>query len=217
MITRMGAAPRLPGMSIAQFQEHWRTSHADAAGAIPGVRRYVQNHAVLVAGAMVLPYPGFDACSELDFDSVEAMDAGFASPTYLREVASDEKAFVDKDRFSLVVAEREILIDPPSHGVKLVVYYRTHPTSDTHRLLATLRTSHATQVAVSGATGYELLDPIAQAHTPDRYPAAADAVVITWWASVEDALDFERGEAQVALAGIALGAARLITRPIVVV
>ena len=41
MITRIGMAPRLRSATIGQFQDHWRTSHADAAGQIPGVRRYV--------------------------------------------------------------------------------------------------------------------------------------------------------------------------------
>lgn len=217
MITRVGAAPRLPGMSIAEFQEHWRTSHADAAGAIPGVRRYVQNHAVLEDGAMVLPYPGFDACSELDFDSVEAMDAGFASEIYRSTVTADEKSFVDKDRFSLVIAERDVLIDPPEDGIKLVVYYRTHAGSEASRLLGVLGDEHARSAARLGAAGYELLAPIGAAHAAGLLPAAADAVVVSWWGTVDEALEFERGDAQWALAGIALGAARLIARPFVVV
>ncbi len=104
MITRFGMAPRRADMSIDQFQRHWRTSHADAAGQIPGLRRYTQNHSLLEYGRYLLGYPGFDACSELDFDSVEAMDQGFASETYQTLVRDDEDDFIDKSRFSIVVA-----------------------------------------------------------------------------------------------------------------
>ena len=73
MIIRFGMAPRLPGSSFEAFQKHWMTSHADAAGAIPGLLAYTQNHSVLVEGKPLLPYPGFDACSELLFESVHTV------------------------------------------------------------------------------------------------------------------------------------------------
>ena len=77
MITRLGAAARRSDLTIQQFQDHWKTQHGETAGSIPNLERYVQHHAVLVDGRTMLPYPGFDACSELDFASVEAMDDGF--------------------------------------------------------------------------------------------------------------------------------------------
>ncbi len=145
------------------------------------------------------------------------MDAGFASETYRTRVTEDENAFVDKDRFSLVVARREVLATLPADGVKLVVYYRAHPIADTDRLAATLRDHHASAAVAAGASGYELLTPLPEAHGTDRYPAAADAVAISWWDSVDAAVAFERGSGQWALSGVALGAARLIARQVVVV
>ena len=79
MIIRFGMAPRLPESSFESFQRHWMTSHADAAGAIPGLMAYTQNHSILVEGRPILPYPGFDACSELAFETVESMNDGFSS------------------------------------------------------------------------------------------------------------------------------------------
>ena len=137
MITRFGMAPRSAGMSIEAFRHHWRTSHADAAGQIPGVRRYTQNHSLLDEhGHYVLGYPGFDACSELDFDSVAAMEAGFASETYRTLVVDDENDFVDKTRFSLVVTDATIVTDGPTNGIKLIRMFRSHPSSDRRSLLA---------------------------------------------------------------------------------
>lgn len=58
MITRLGMAPRLERMTYEQFQHHWRTAHADAAGKIPNLKRYVQNHAVLRDGAPIFGFLG---------------------------------------------------------------------------------------------------------------------------------------------------------------
>jgi len=46
VITRFGLAPRLPGLTVARFQTHWRERHGPIIGALPGLRRYWQNHAV---------------------------------------------------------------------------------------------------------------------------------------------------------------------------
>ena len=101
MITRFGMAPRRAGLTTSEFVEHWRTAHAEAAARIPNVLRYVQLHPVLVDGRLPLPYPLFDACSMIDFASIEAMDAGFASPIYAGAVRADEDRFIDKTAFSL--------------------------------------------------------------------------------------------------------------------
>ena len=114
MITRLGMAPRLEGMTYEQFQHHWRTAHADAAGKIPNLKRYVQNHAVLRDGAPIFGFPGFDACSELDFESIDAMEEGFASTEYMTNVKKDERSFVEKSRFSSIVGDRLVLIDAVS-------------------------------------------------------------------------------------------------------
>lgn len=103
MIVRLGTAPRIPSLDFEQFQEHWRTSHADVVSLLPGLRRYQQFHAVLQDARPVLPYPGFDACSALRFDDVDQMDAAFASDTFQQAVKADEAEFVDKTLFRGVV------------------------------------------------------------------------------------------------------------------
>ena len=71
MIVRVGMAPRMHDLTPAQCARHWRTEHADAARQLPGLRGYVQDHAVLRDGRPLLPYPGFDVCAETAFDVVE--------------------------------------------------------------------------------------------------------------------------------------------------
>ena len=218
MITRIGMAPRLASMTVQEFQEHWRTSHADAAGMIPGVQRYIQNHAVLEDHVMVLPYPGFDACSELDFASVATMDDGFASDTYRRTVMADEQAFVDKTWFSLIVARREQdVAGPDLEGVKLISFYRVHPAVQPEGLPAALRGEYGEAVRAASPQRRDLLFPIEEAHDGDRLPAAAEAVEVVWFETAAAALAFLHSDASRLLSGKAFGTARLLARPVRVV
>ncbi|GIU93380.1 MAG: hypothetical protein KatS3mg011_2286 [Acidimicrobiia bacterium] len=91
--------------------------------------RYVQNHGILSGGRYLLGYPGFDACSQIDFESVAAVEEGFASGFYRESVTWDERAFVDKSRFSLVVGQPLVVRAGEERGVKLLSFLRLHPGS----------------------------------------------------------------------------------------
>lgn len=218
MITRFGMAPRRPGLTTREFVEHWRTSHADAAGKIPNIQRYVQLHPVLLDERLPLPYTLFDACSMLDFDSLEAMDAGFDSPVYQGEVRDDEDRFVDKARFSMILTEREVVAPLPDDGVVLITFLRRHPaaTADEFRTAVTGPWRDA-----AGGTGREQALAI-EADRTGREVNAADAVDLRGFASPKAALDWLADEtggvaAALPLAGHAYGTAHLIARPFRVV
>ena len=76
---------RRPGMSVADFQDHWLNRHGPIVARLPGLRRYVQSH----------PRPGgyrkgglaFDGLAELWLDSKEALIAASRSPESLRPTA----------------------------------------------------------------------------------------------------------------------------------
>ncbi len=145
MLTRIGAAARRSDMTIGAFQSHWKEQHGPTAGDIPNLLRYVQHHAVLIDGRTVLPYPGFDACSELGFESIEAMDEGFRVAADRGELKADEDRFVDKERYSWVLGESETRYvrsetagGQASDPVTLVTWWRTHPSSTCDRLVAVL-------------------------------------------------------------------------------
>ena len=95
---------RKPGMSFAAFDEYWRHKHAPLAAKVPGVTRYVQRH-VVPQGEATEPDNGFgiDGLAELDYESAEAMDAGWASE-------AGQAALADVDNFIgkhyVVVLER---------------------------------------------------------------------------------------------------------------
>jgi len=208
MITRFGMAPRSKGMSVEAFRHHWRTAHADAAGQIPGVLRYTQNHSLLEDGRYLLGYPGFDACSELDFESVAAMDAGFASDTYATVVRNDENEFVDKTRFSLIVTNPTVVIDGPAEGIKLIRMFRNHPSADAGAL-ADAVTGPVAEALWSYGSRLVIYRPVTETHSG---PSAAFDLVTTLWLPGTDAAPVmgllasdEWQRAEWALSGLAAG------------
>jgi uncharacterized protein (TIGR02118 family) len=104
-ITRVFIARRRPDLTIEAYQRHWRNEHAAITLTFPDINRYVQNHAALRDGQLVLPYPGFDVFSELDFDSADAMDASWSSPEYTVG-EDDENNFIDPRWSTVLVGER---------------------------------------------------------------------------------------------------------------
>ena len=222
MIVRVGMAPRAQGLSYESFQEHWRAEHAGLAGEIPGLRSYVQNHAVLRDGRPLLPYPGFDACSELEFDSLAAMDAGFASDYYRQAVTADEHTLIDKSRFLLLLAGRRVLVDgePPDDAVKLLTFLPVDARSTRDDLDAALAGPYAEIAAAAKPLRHEQLVEIPHAHE-GRLPPVLSAVDVLWLRTADDAVAFVQGDlghrAAYALAGAAFGVERLIARPIRVV
>ncbi|HEY8339521.1 MAG TPA: EthD domain-containing protein [Egibacteraceae bacterium] len=215
MITRIGMAPREEGLTLEEFQRHWRGPHGDVASRIPGVRSYVQNHAVLVDGRPVLPHPGFDACAQLTFDDLDAMDAAFASEHYQGAVRADERGFVDKTRFSLFLGHAEVLHDgrPGDEAVKLMTFLRAHPAVPRAELLAALRGPAAEAALADGAQRLELLTALDHGRT-GREAQACDAVAIAWFADVDRALAHVRGPADDGLGGLVFGRERLLARPV---
>jgi uncharacterized protein (TIGR02118 family) len=222
VIVRMGMAPREASLDYEGLQAHWRSEHADLAGQLEGLRSYVQNHAVLEHGRPLFPYVGFDACSELVWDSLEAMDAAFASEHYRQAVVADEHSLIDKSRFLLLLAERRVLADgdPPADAVKLLTYLPVDARSSSEALLEVLAGPYREIVAEASPLRHEQLLELPGAHE-GRLPAVFQAVDILWFATPADAVAFVHGEhghrAGYALAGTAFGLERLVARPFRVV
>lgn len=73
------------GMSRDEFRAYWRDVHGPIGASMPGVRKYVQNHAV-ADGAC-------DGIAEMWFDSTADMQAAFTSPQ-AAEAARDAPNFL---------------------------------------------------------------------------------------------------------------------------
>jgi uncharacterized protein (TIGR02118 family) len=112
MIKLIVAIRRREGMSVADFQDHWRNRHAALIKASPAskkyMRKYVQCHTLpdeYAAGEAA-----FDGTAEIWFDSVADKDAFFSDPDYLRDIQPDEARFADMNKtVFFMTAEEPVL------------------------------------------------------------------------------------------------------------
>jgi uncharacterized protein (TIGR02118 family) len=80
-----------------EFQRYWRETHGPIAQRVPGLRKYVQNHATDRGN---VPY----AVAELYFDTPEALQEALATPEG-QATLGDLANFVDGEKTGMVVVE----------------------------------------------------------------------------------------------------------------
>lgn len=99
---------RKPGMSVEDYQQHWRFNHGPMGAEIPAVRRYVQNHPRVSAYANGKT-PCHDGYAMVWFDSMEAMRLSPESAEYKRTIA-DEPNFLDPDRLDFLITREHVIL-----------------------------------------------------------------------------------------------------------
>lgn len=99
---------RKPGLSVEEFQRHWRDVHAPIASELPGLRRYVQSHTRRSAyeGGRV---PAYDGVVLAWFDSTEAIRDTAASGEYARVLADAAVFLVPGATPSILTSEHVIV------------------------------------------------------------------------------------------------------------
>ena len=82
MIKSISLLTRRSELSHEEFVRHWIEIHAPLAHAVPGMRRYVQNHIVATRTRPDIPETDVevDGIAETWFDDHEAMACANASP-----------------------------------------------------------------------------------------------------------------------------------------
>lgn len=222
MVVRIGMAPRNANLSIEQAQQHWRGRHGKLALELPGVRRYVQLHALLRDGRPLLPHPGFDICAVTEYESVEAMDAAFTSSAYRGDVQDDEQQLLDSRRFHLLLCERRQFAgyEPPSptvesEAVQLWTFLRGRPDVPAATLADQLQSTDYGLPRSEVLVHRELFVVAPEAHA-GRRPPACECVEALWFPDQEHALDFVYGEtgqaAAARLSETVFGRERLLAR-----
>jgi hypothetical protein len=217
VITRFGLSPRRRDLPLADFQEHWRGEHARRALQLPGVRRYWQNHAVVRAGEPLLPWPGFDVCSEIDADDLAAFDGMFSSPAYLGPVREDEPRLIERAKGAFVLTRCALGPAQPRAGaVRLLRFYRAAPLRPASAIAEALTRDERG----AGALAREVFIALAGAAAGQR-ASAFDAVEALWFATAQDALAYLRSPAgyedRWALAGEVSGTEQLLAHVVTVV
>lgn len=211
MITRIGMAPRRFALTSTEFQRHWHDVHGPLVRKFEGLRRNWQNHAILRDGEPLLPWPGFDACSEMDFNDVAAMQLAFRPDRYPPELQADSEYLIDKSKAAPMVARRIHVsgtIDP--QAVRLMTFMRAAPDC-AGRIGAALRTLPMAYAATAREL-YLSLDSVAAVSGLCGF----DAVDVLWFDRPDSAerylISAEAREHRHALAHVVRGVERLIAR-----
>ena len=113
MIKLIVAIHRRPGMTVADFQDHWRQQHAKLVAENPATQRYIRKY--VQCHTLPSEYQqgevAFDGTAEIWFDRVEDKDAFFSDPDYLKDVQPDEARFADMSRTVFFVTEEVPVFD----------------------------------------------------------------------------------------------------------
>lgn len=123
MVKLVAFFKRKPGVSVEQFQLHWRTRHAELVVRQTGMRRYVQNHTLL--SGYRAGEPDYDGVAEAWFDDVDAMRRLAPSAEYAA-VRADEANFIDAASMGVVLTDELVILDGPvpPDAVKMVAFLR---------------------------------------------------------------------------------------------
>jgi uncharacterized protein (TIGR02118 family) len=109
MIKTIGLLARKPDWTHAQFMKHWIEIHAPLAHAVPGLRRYVQNHILdeRTRSDIAALELEIDGVAELWFDDRAALEAAARTPE-MKALHADGAKFIGRIR-SYVVEEKTII------------------------------------------------------------------------------------------------------------
>jgi uncharacterized protein (TIGR02118 family) len=107
MIKVVYCITRKAGMSDDAFFRYWREVHGPLGARIPGLRKLVQSHRILLPDQRQADYDGM---AELWFDDVAALRAARNSPEWKLSTA-DEQNFVDHQKTAYFVSEEQVILD----------------------------------------------------------------------------------------------------------
>jgi EthD domain len=118
MIKLIYCLRRVPTLSLAEFQAHWREHHARFGREIGVIRRYIQYHRLeddptlsAMAQAEGNTVEPFDGVAMSWWDDVDALRAGMAS-TAVAAALEDERHFIDHSRSTACLTTERVIIEP---------------------------------------------------------------------------------------------------------
>ena len=109
MIKTVGLLTRKGGWTHAQFMKHWVEVHGPLARAVPGLRRYVQNHIKDERRRPDIEATDveIDGIAELWFDDQAALDTAARTPE-MKALHADGALFIGRIK-SYVVEEKVVV------------------------------------------------------------------------------------------------------------
>jgi uncharacterized protein (TIGR02118 family) len=133
MIKGLFFARRKPGLSPREFQQYWRTTHADITRALTHIRHYIQSHTLLSSyGSAEMPYggadPAYDGMATMWFNSFEERRAGnllAPAQTAIADQANFTELSARRFLFANEVVQKEGAVGPSA--VHLIALCRRKP------------------------------------------------------------------------------------------
>lgn len=98
---------RKQGMSVEDYQRHWREVHGPLGATIPAVRRYIQNHPRMSAYANGRQ-PVCDGYAMVWFRSMADMRSSPETDEY-RRTMEDEPNFIDHGKLDFVITKEHVI------------------------------------------------------------------------------------------------------------
>ncbi len=192
MIKGLFFARRKPGISPREFQQYWRTTHAEITKPLTHVIHYIQSHTLLSSyGNPNLPYgaaePPYDGMATMWFRSVEERRAGNLTPA--AQAAIDDQAnFTELStrRFLLTneVIQKEGTVAPSS--VHLVALLWRKPGMSVEEFQKYWREHHGRLAAkVPGLRRYVQDHPLPELYGGRNAPLC-DGIAEAWFDSLDD-------------------------------
>ncbi|MGE0821007.1 MAG: EthD domain-containing protein [Candidatus Binatia bacterium] len=180
MIKVVAFFKRKPGMSVEEFQQYWRTTHAAIVKKLPGLRRYVQSHTLL--SGYRKGEPAYDGTAELWYDNTDALRALVGTKEFAATQA-DEINFMDHATAGQIFTEEHVIKDGaiPSDAVKNIEFV-------THRADLSIEAFQKHWKEIHGPLGAAIpvVKRYVQSHTRlSAYKSGKspvyDGVAITWF------------------------------------
>jgi uncharacterized protein (TIGR02118 family) len=173
---------RKAGMQVEEFQRYWLTRHPEVVTRLPGVRRYVQSHALL--SLYEKSEPDYDGIAEVWADDTGALRAMTQSPAHA-DVQADETRFIDRATMGIIITEDYVTKDgvPLPSAVKNVALIARKPglsVADFQRHW--LDVNGPIAAALPGLRRYVQSHTRRSAYEAGRVPAY-DGAVLTWFDS----------------------------------
>lgn len=189
MIKFIGLLKRKDEMSVDDFQRYWRGIHGPLIAKVPGVRRYIQAHALPETYEGNNP-PAYDGLAEVWFDSLEAFESARQSPEW-QAGAADARNFIKRSE-SLLTKEEAIVDafaapDERATMVKYVSFLTRKEGMSVEDFQRHWRDVHAPLIVAE----LTKMRRYVQCHTlPETYSNAIrppyDGVPMAWYESLED-------------------------------
>jgi uncharacterized protein (TIGR02118 family) len=185
MIKIVTLMKRRAGLPVDDFQNHLRARYGPLAAKGPGLRRYVQSHALpqgYAKGELI-----FDAIGEMWFDSAAAYESYRGWPEYAAARA-DEDAFLDRGRTVAMPVDVHVIKDGaiPDTAVKNIEFVNRRPGMALAPFRAYWREVHGPLAATIPVLHRYEQNHLAMSEyaKPDAPPY--DGLAITWFASTAD-------------------------------